>query len=167
MNAQSIARPEGMVGKVFAVICMAIFWLLPFSPFVAIAAVATTRDTAGWPRALAKTGAMLWWILGAVIAVVVGLPVLFLLLVKIGAAAAIGKVKRAMRDLESSNPTTRHDAAITLGTFTNVLLSRPDLMDQARPRLMEMMKDDDDEQVRAGAMVALDRITRVPLSRYD
>jgi Na+/H+-dicarboxylate symporter len=68
MNAESIARPAGMVGKVFAVICMAIFWLLPFSPFVAIAAVATTCDTAGWPRALAKTGAMLctlWTVIAA------------------------------------------------------------------------------------------------------
>ena len=67
MNAESIVRPAGMVGKVFAVMCMAMFWLLPFSPFVAIAAVATTRDTAGWPRALAKTGAILCT-LGTVIA---------------------------------------------------------------------------------------------------
>ncbi len=68
MNAESIAGPAGMVGKVFAVICMAIFWLLPFSPFVAIAAVATTRDSAGWPRTLAKTGAILctlWTVMAA------------------------------------------------------------------------------------------------------
>lgn len=59
MNAESIAGPAGMVGKVVAVVSVAIFWLLPFSPFVAIAAVATTRHSPGWPRTLAKTGTIL------------------------------------------------------------------------------------------------------------
>ena len=59
MNTQSEAAPAGMVGKVLAVFSMALFWVLPLSPFVAIAAVATTRRSAGWPRTLAKTGAIL------------------------------------------------------------------------------------------------------------
>jgi len=68
MSSKSIAGPRGIVEKVFAIICLAVFWLIPFSPFVAIAAVATTRDSAGWPRALAKTGAILctlWTVMAA------------------------------------------------------------------------------------------------------
>jgi hypothetical protein len=59
MSTESIATPAGIVGKILAVLCLAGFWVLPFSPFVAIAAVATTRHSAGWPRTLAKTGAIL------------------------------------------------------------------------------------------------------------
>lgn len=59
MSTESAAAPAGIVGKILAVLCLAGFWVLPFSPLVAIAAVATTRHSAGWPRTVAKTGAML------------------------------------------------------------------------------------------------------------
>ena len=58
MNTESIA-PAGILGKFLAVFCVATFWVMPLSPFVAIAAVATTRHSAGWPRTLAKTAAIL------------------------------------------------------------------------------------------------------------
>ena len=59
MNTESKAAPAGIAGRILAVLCVAGFWVLPFSPFVAIAAVATTRHSVGWPRTLAKTGAIL------------------------------------------------------------------------------------------------------------
>jgi Na+/H+-dicarboxylate symporter len=59
MNTGSESAPAGVVGKVLAVVCMAGFWVLPVSPLVAIGAVVATRRSAGWPRTLAKTGAVL------------------------------------------------------------------------------------------------------------
>lgn len=44
------------------------FWLLPLSPFVAVAALTTTRHSAGWPRTLAKTGAVLTVLWGVMFA---------------------------------------------------------------------------------------------------
>ncbi len=78
MNTISVAAPTGIVGKILAVFCMAIFWLLPLSPFVAIAALATTRHSVGWPRTLAKTGAVLTVLWGVMFAA------LFLWLVLLG-----------------------------------------------------------------------------------
>jgi hypothetical protein len=49
----------GRVAKWLAVLSVACFWLLPFSPAVAIGAVSTTRGAAGWPRRLAVAGAVL------------------------------------------------------------------------------------------------------------
>ena len=59
MNTESVSAPAGIVGKLLAVVCMAGFWVLPFSPLVAIGAVVATRRSAGWPGTLAKTGAIL------------------------------------------------------------------------------------------------------------
>ena len=51
-------RP-GFVAKVLAVVSLGVFWLLPFSPWVSIAAVWTTRKSSGWARRVAVTGAVL------------------------------------------------------------------------------------------------------------
>lgn len=59
MNAESISEPNAVVGKLLAVLSVATFWLVPFSPFVAIAAVLTTRKSPGWQRSLSRTGAIL------------------------------------------------------------------------------------------------------------
>lgn len=77
MNAKSMAVPAGVAGKIFAVLSVATFWLLPFSPFVAIAALAATRHLAGWPRSLAKMGAVLtvlWVILIVALFLYIVLP---------------------------------------------------------------------------------------------
>ena len=68
MNAESIAAPAGVLSKFLAVLCLAVFWAMPLSPFVAIAALTTTRQSTGWPRTLAKIGTVfivLWGMLVA------------------------------------------------------------------------------------------------------
>ncbi len=70
-----VARPGA---KFLAVLSVAGFWLLPWSPLVAIGAVRRTEGTAGWPRRVAVAGAGLctaWTLVlgGAMITVVVGL----------------------------------------------------------------------------------------------
>jgi hypothetical protein len=69
MNKASIAAPVGIAGKFLAVLCVVVFWVLPFSPFVAIAGLATTRHAVGWPRTIAKTGAILTVLWGTMFAV--------------------------------------------------------------------------------------------------
>lgn len=50
--------PRAMA-KLLAVLSIAFFWLLPFSPFVAIGAVSMTSKHTGWVRRLAMTGALM------------------------------------------------------------------------------------------------------------
>ena len=45
--------------KLLAILSVACFWLLPFSPMIAIGAVSMTRGATGWSRNLALTGATL------------------------------------------------------------------------------------------------------------
>jgi len=59
MNVESLSGSAGIVGKTLAVVCLAGFWVLPVSPLVAIGAVVATRRSAGWPRRLARAGAVL------------------------------------------------------------------------------------------------------------
>ena len=59
MNNESVVARLGVAGKALAVLCLTTFWAVPFSPFVAIAAVTATRRSSGWPRFLAKAGAVL------------------------------------------------------------------------------------------------------------
>jgi hypothetical protein len=59
MNAEiGVGRP-GAAAKALAVASVGSFWLLPFSPLVAIAAISMTAETTGWPRRLARAGAVL------------------------------------------------------------------------------------------------------------
>ena len=49
----------GRMAKLLAILSVACFWLLPFSPMIAIGAVWTTRGSSGHSRNLAVTGAAL------------------------------------------------------------------------------------------------------------
>lgn len=49
----------GWIVKLLAILNVACFWGIPFSPILAIAAVSTTKETSGWPRKLAVAGAVL------------------------------------------------------------------------------------------------------------
>ena len=51
--------PTGRVAKLLAILSVAGFWVLPWSPLVAIAAVSMTRRAAGWARRVAVAGAVL------------------------------------------------------------------------------------------------------------
>jgi hypothetical protein len=44
---------------ILSITSIATFWMLPFSPFISMAAVHKTRTSTGWPRKLAVIGAML------------------------------------------------------------------------------------------------------------
>jgi hypothetical protein len=49
----------GWIAKLLAILSVAFFWFVPCSPILAIAAVSTTKESSGWPRKLAVTGAVL------------------------------------------------------------------------------------------------------------
>jgi len=49
----------GRMAKLLAVLSVALFWLLPFSPLIAIGAVTMTKGASDWSRNLAVTGALL------------------------------------------------------------------------------------------------------------
>ena len=59
MNEKSVTDSAGTLATIFAVLSVAVFWLLPFSPLVAMVAVVKTRHSKGWPQSLAKAGALL------------------------------------------------------------------------------------------------------------
>jgi hypothetical protein len=59
-RVSAMKSPEpNRVAVLLAVLSVVGFWLMPFSPFVALGAVSMTREESGWPRALARTGALL------------------------------------------------------------------------------------------------------------
>ena len=47
------------MAKLLAILSVALFWLLPLSPMIAIGAVSMTKGASGWSRKLAVTGATL------------------------------------------------------------------------------------------------------------
>ncbi len=59
MNAAILDEKPGRLAKTLAILSLALFWLLPFSPMVAIGAVSKTRGTTSWARKIAVTGAIL------------------------------------------------------------------------------------------------------------
>ena len=71
MNTVVGAAAPGRMAKLLAVLSFACFWLLPFSPIVAIGAVYLTTGACGWSRNLAVTGAVLCMVNTVVMAVVV------------------------------------------------------------------------------------------------
>ena len=71
MSPQTRSVPGGIVGRLLAVVSLATFWLVPFSPLVAIAAVTATRQSSGWPQTLARLGAILCTVWIALLAVLV------------------------------------------------------------------------------------------------
>jgi hypothetical protein len=59
MNAETIETSGHLPTKLLAVVSAGLFWCVPFSLFLSIAAVKATEKTSGWPRRLAQTGAIL------------------------------------------------------------------------------------------------------------
>jgi hypothetical protein len=49
----------GWMAKLLALLSVACFWVVPFSPILAIAAVSTTTGSTNWPRKVAVVGAIL------------------------------------------------------------------------------------------------------------
>ena len=71
MNTETMQAPPTVSARLLACLSVAIFWLLPFSPLVAIAALKSTRDSTGWPRTMATAGA--WLSVAAVMGMSMGL----------------------------------------------------------------------------------------------
>ena len=59
MNALSVRAVPDWIGKSLAILSVAFFWVLPWSPLLAIAALFATSQSPGWPRRVAITGAVL------------------------------------------------------------------------------------------------------------
>jgi hypothetical protein len=59
MFTQTVQRSSRLPVQLLAVLSCAAFWLLPFSPFIAMAAVSKTSDACDWSRRTAVTGAVL------------------------------------------------------------------------------------------------------------
>ncbi len=59
MSNSTSARTPGRVAKLLAILSVACFWLLPFSPLVALGAVWSTKGTTGRTHVLAVVGAAL------------------------------------------------------------------------------------------------------------
>ena len=59
MNTNASTIVTSPLGKLLAVLSVLTFWVIPFSPLLAIAAVSKTRGSTGWPRTLAVSGAVL------------------------------------------------------------------------------------------------------------
>jgi hypothetical protein len=59
MNDVVNGTVPGLLAKLLAILSVGFFWLLPFSPLVALGAVSMTRGATGWSRNLAVTGAVL------------------------------------------------------------------------------------------------------------
>ena len=58
----------GRIAKLLAVLSVACFWIIPFSPVLSIAALSTTNGSQGWPRKTAVGGAILCTLYGSLLA---------------------------------------------------------------------------------------------------
>ncbi len=59
MTANIHLHAASMPAKLASILSALLFWCLPFAPFLSIIALRTTRNTAGWPRILANSAAVL------------------------------------------------------------------------------------------------------------
>ncbi|WP_422931774.1 hypothetical protein [Singulisphaera sp. PoT] len=59
MTSETDASVPNRMAKALAILSVACFWVLPFSPMVSIGAVSLTKGASGWSRKLAVTGAAL------------------------------------------------------------------------------------------------------------
>lgn len=59
MQAETILTPAKFSSMLLAVLSAVLFWCVPFSPLLSIAAVKATDNSTGWPRCVAKSAAML------------------------------------------------------------------------------------------------------------
>lgn len=71
MNTEMHATPVPVSAKFLAGLSTCLFWCIPFSPLLSIAAIRATNNTVGWPRQLAKTSAILTvaWVVYLTIAI--------------------------------------------------------------------------------------------------
>jgi hypothetical protein len=80
MNTAVANAMHERMSKLLAVLSVGCFWMLPFSPIIAIGAVSMTKGASGWPRNLAVTGAALCVAYTVVMALVTALFILGLYL---------------------------------------------------------------------------------------
>lgn len=59
MNAESPSVRHEIVTNALALFSIATFWAIPFSPFLAMAAVHRTKSRTGWARQLSVAAAVL------------------------------------------------------------------------------------------------------------
>lgn len=59
MNTEIHVNPAPLSTKFLASLSACLFWCVPFSPLLLIAAIKATNNTAGWPRQVARTAAIL------------------------------------------------------------------------------------------------------------
>ena len=69
MNPELTVVRQGSAAKALAILCIATFWAIPFSPFVTIAALKRTKSSTGWARRLSVTAAILCSVYTVAIAV--------------------------------------------------------------------------------------------------
>lgn len=59
MNAETHTTPARLPARFLALLSLCLFWCVPYSPFLSIAAIKATSNTVGWPRHVARTSAIL------------------------------------------------------------------------------------------------------------
>lgn len=71
MQAETTLMPAKFFTRLLVVASAMLFWCVPFSPLISIAAVRATDNTMGWPRHVARSGAMLTvaWVTLLVVAI--------------------------------------------------------------------------------------------------
>ena len=79
MNPESTTIHRIFGANALAIFSFATFWAIPFSPFVAMAALHQTRSTTGWARRLSVAAAVLCSVYTVAIAALVYCLTLFVL----------------------------------------------------------------------------------------
>ena len=69
MNTAVASEIPGRAARLLAILSVACFWLLPYSPVVALGALSTTQGASGRSRRLAVCGAVLCAVYTVVMAV--------------------------------------------------------------------------------------------------
>lgn len=59
MIDEAVGNEAGWCGRLLAIASIALFWLQPFSPILAIIALGATQRSTGWVRQAAVVGAFL------------------------------------------------------------------------------------------------------------
>lgn len=59
MNDATLEMRSPLSTRLLALLSASLFWCVPLSPFLSMAAVKATNKTTGWPRFVARTAAFL------------------------------------------------------------------------------------------------------------
>ena len=70
------SRSTNWLAMLLSVVSLGVFWLMPVSPFLAMAAVSTTKNTTGWARTLAVLAAILCTAYGFILAMLFGVMII-------------------------------------------------------------------------------------------